>query len=230
MSSSHSQLVKEHFDLDYKNYDEVVPILAPGYMELKRSIVEAINGYNLKDTSVLDLGCGTAVLGAEILSKTSNNYIGIDFSESMIREARRRLESFGERATLIQDDFFNIPGMDLPVIDCVVSMLAIHHFENKQAVYQMIYNLFESRSGLFVLSDLVVDPQKNKDVYGIRRTHMKEHGMSEEEIDDWFSVFNSEDQPSTIDENLDMLKSVGFNSSVVWQNHSYATFVCSKFS
>lgn len=224
---NHLDTVKGHFEYTYRDYNRLIPKLVPGYSELKNSITEFIKSLQLEKANILDLGCGTAILGEEILTiSESCVYYGVDISEHMAKEARGRLSKFGERAVIFQEDFFNLDKLNLPKLDVVVSMLAIHHFEDKMSIYQTIQKVVSANEGVFILSDLVIDPRKNKEVYQFRKDHMANEGMSEKEIDEWFQVFNEEDRPSTIEENFKYLTSVGFQPKVVWQNQSYATFVC----
>lgn len=223
----HLNIVKSHFEYSYQDYNRLIPKLVPGYFELKNSIIESIKNLQLEKASILDLGCGTAILGEEILTSWPKHvYYGLDVSGHMIKEAHARLLKFGERAVLFQEDFFKIEKLNLPKLDIIVSMLAIHHFENKSSLYKSIYKTVLTNNGVLILSDLVIDPRKNPEVYQFRRNHMVNEGMSEQEIDEWFQIFNEEDRPSTIQENLEYLTNVGFQAKVVWRNKSYATFVC----
>lgn len=223
----HAKTVKSHFEYTYQDYNRLIPKLVPGYFELKKSILESIKKLELERANILDLGCGTAILGEEILTFSQNYvYYGIDISEHMVKEARVRLSEFDERTTIFQEDFFNLHKLDLPKIDVVVSMLAIHHFKDKVPLYQAIQKIVSASEGVFILSDLVVDPRKNQEVCQFRKNHMRSEGMSGKEIDEWFQIFNDEDRPSTVQENLEYLTKVGFQPKVVWQNQSYATFVC----
>jgi ubiquinone/menaquinone biosynthesis C-methylase UbiE len=226
--TKHTKIVKEHFDLSYKDYDQMIEKLAPGYPDLIESVLTAIKETEVKEATILDLGSGTAILGEAILTLSDNFvYYGVDISSSMINEAKKRLARFGDRAKLIQEDFFKIDKSEFPSFNILISVLAIHHFDNKFPIYKLANQILgQSKIKMFVLSDLVVDPQKNKQVYQTRRQHMASYGMTEKEIDDWFEVFNSEDKPSTIEENLELLSQAGFQAKVTWQNHSYATFVC----
>lgn len=100
----------------------------------------------------------------------------------MVKETRARLSRFNERARVFQEDFFNLNKLNLPKVDIVVSMLAIHHFENKIPLYEAIYKIVSANNGVFILSDLVVDPRKNQEVYQFRKNHMASKGMSEKKL------------------------------------------------
>jgi SAM-dependent methyltransferase len=59
--------------------------------------------------SVLDVGCGSGRIGEFVLEAGASRYLGIDFSEPMIKLARDRLERFGEQARLATADFLTAP-------------------------------------------------------------------------------------------------------------------------
>ena len=52
--------------------------------------------------SIVELGCGTGRFAASLLADTDATYLGTDLSETMIELATERLESFGERVTLVK--------------------------------------------------------------------------------------------------------------------------------
>lgn len=58
-------------------------------------------------THVVELGCGTGKLAAELLASSlpaSARYTGLDASGVMVRSARQRTEPFGARASIVQTD------------------------------------------------------------------------------------------------------------------------------
>ncbi len=222
----HADIVQEHFDHSYADYDRVVPMLVPGYRELKQSMISAIEKNVQGGSTILDMGCGTAMAAEDILLSANHyRYYGVDFSAWMVEEATKRLQRFGPQAALMRFDFLKLDQVVLPQLNAIISSLAIHHFNNKQEIYALVRKLLPAPQGVFILSDLVVDPHKDDAVMKFRRDHMRASGLSDKEIDDWFRIFDAEDRPSTIDENLVMLKQAGFKAQVTWQNPSYATFV-----
>ncbi len=226
MVDEHSSLVKQHFESSYQDYDQLIPKLVPGYEDLKGSVLAAIGSQGNQSLEILDLGCGTAALGAAILDQwPESRYIGIDLSQGMIAQAKARLVEFDDRVQLIRGDFLKLTELDLPFVDVVISVLAIHHFDDKGAIYRAARGQLTD-GGMFILSDLVVDPQHNRDAYEFRRRHMLAAGLSQLEIDKWFTLFNTEDRPSTIEENLEYLQEAGFTPETIWQNPSYATIRC----
>jgi SAM-dependent methyltransferase len=60
-----------------------------------------------KSRSVVEFGVGTGRLAAELLSERlppDATYLGLDVSATMVRLAKARLRSFGERADVMQTD------------------------------------------------------------------------------------------------------------------------------
>ncbi|HET7208822.1 MAG TPA: methyltransferase domain-containing protein [Terriglobales bacterium] len=76
------------------------------------------------DESVLDAGCGTGKLTAELLSLLpKGRVVGIDLSENMLRTARANLASSRE-AFLVSADLQNLPFWQ--VFDLIFSTAAFH--------------------------------------------------------------------------------------------------------
>lgn len=62
------------------------------------------------DEVVLDAGCGTGRLTAELLEGLPKGYVvGIDVSRNMLRSAREHLSHFGNRVSLVACDFLHLP-------------------------------------------------------------------------------------------------------------------------
>lgn len=80
-------------------------LLRPGLYERYRIALEVARRYD--HPRVLDLGCGSARIAEELLDGGVAEYVGVDFSASMLELARRRLVRFGDRAKLIEADFLD---------------------------------------------------------------------------------------------------------------------------
>lgn len=78
------------------------------------------------DEIVLDAGCGTGRLTAELLEAVPRGrVVGIDLSQNMLRSARGHLApKFGERASLVACDLLHLPFKR--AFDVVVSTAAFH--------------------------------------------------------------------------------------------------------
>jgi tRNA (cmo5U34)-methyltransferase len=105
---------------------------------------------------VMDLGCGPGTLAEKLLTAFPGmSVICSDGSDEMLRLARERLASFGERASFVQADF----GADqwiaeLPRdLDAVVSARAIHNLRKLKLIGPVYGQIFELlRPGGFFLN------------------------------------------------------------------------------
>lgn len=127
--------------------------LSPGGAEEVRAIV---NGVNLAEKSVLDIGCGTGgvdfVLAGDL---NAGRVIAIDVEPALLDRARRRLES-SHSALAGQVDFQLVsPGpLKWPdaAFDVVFSKDAMIHIPDKAAMYREVLRVLKP-GGVFAASD-----------------------------------------------------------------------------
>jgi cyclopropane fatty-acyl-phospholipid synthase-like methyltransferase len=120
----------------------------PHRTEGERVLLDQIPDYAKR---VLDLGTGDGRIMALIrLNKPTVEGVALDFSEPMLKQARKR---FAEdlKVQVVKHDFSSpLPVKELGHFDAVVSSLAIHHLthERKKQLYTEIFNLLNS-GGVF---------------------------------------------------------------------------------
>ncbi len=102
---------------------------------------------NVKDKSILDLGCGDAKFGVELLEVGCASYTGIEPSTKMLERAK---QSLGSRAKLEQA---TVEAWTYPpeTFDVVISRLALHYVENLDEAFRNIYKTLKP-DGRFVFS------------------------------------------------------------------------------
>ncbi len=88
------------------------------------------------DEAVLDAGCGTGRLTAELLEALPRGrVVGIDLSQNMLRSAREHLAQFQLRANLVVCDLLRLPFA--ASFDGIVSTAAFHWvLRPRSTVYQ----------------------------------------------------------------------------------------------
>jgi tRNA (cmo5U34)-methyltransferase len=107
---------------------------------------------------VLDLGTGDGRLLALLKSDRPEIVgVGLDFSEVMLDEARKRFAG-DERVELIQHDLSE-PLPELGRFDAVISSFAIHHLEHerKNSLYGEVFDLLQP-GGVFANFEHVASP------------------------------------------------------------------------
>ena len=87
------------------------------------------------DETVLDAGCGSGRVTEELLERLPRGrVVAVDAAPSMLAEARRRLERFGDRVTFVEADL----GRPLPVegpVDAVLSTATFHWVADHEALF-----------------------------------------------------------------------------------------------
>ena len=86
-------------------YDEDHPLqrlARPGLFARRDFALDVIRSYDCP--RVLDVGCGSGRVAEHVLEEDVGEYVGLDFSEPMLRLAQERLARFGDRARLIMGE------------------------------------------------------------------------------------------------------------------------------
>ena len=102
----------------------------------------------LKGKSVLDLGCGYGWHCKYAADRGAAQVVGIDQSQRMIAEARRR-----NSASRIEYRICGIQDFDYPAetFDLVVSNLVLHYIEDLQEVYRLVHRTLKP-GGIFLFN------------------------------------------------------------------------------
>ncbi|MBS3128379.1 class I SAM-dependent methyltransferase [Candidatus Woesearchaeota archaeon] len=231
MKRDHSNLVKKHFTTEwmkYGQYDNFVKKVCPGYEEMHKLIIKQFIP-SKKRVHILDIGLGTGKTTQALLKKFPNAKIdGVDISASMIKKAKARLKK-SKKVHFIEEDikkFFSDKKYDF-----CVAVLSLHHLrhQEKKDVFRKIYYSLKDQ-GLFVIGD---------------RVNFKTEKMTKERISSWkaylnkiwgketgkslFVMFDKEDIPSKVTDQVHWLKNIGFSKvKIVWNYSIYAVFYAQK--
>lgn len=103
---------------------------------------------DLKGAAVLDLGCGYGWHSKYAVNCGAAVVLGIDLSEKMIAEAKRR--NADERITY---EVMGLEEYDYPAntYDCVISNLVLHYVEKLDEVYEKVYRTLK-KGGVFLFN------------------------------------------------------------------------------
>lgn len=98
---------------------------------------------------VLDLGCGTGLLMAQVISEDSSRHVtGLDLSVQMIEIARQQIKG---KTTLIVGDSENLPFADQS-FDVVYCNDSFHHYPNPQRAISEAARVLKF-GGTFIIGD-----------------------------------------------------------------------------
>jgi arsenite methyltransferase len=110
-----------------------------------------------KGMYILDLGCGTGWATLEIASRLegTGRIIGLDLSEKMIEQAKRKLA--GLRYDNVEFILHSASSMDYgEYFDYVLSTNAFHHFVDKREIFSRVRRALKCH-GSFLVQDICDD-------------------------------------------------------------------------
>jgi SAM-dependent methyltransferase len=85
---------------------------------------------------VLDLGCGNAEIGRELLAAGATAYLGIEPSQNMVREARETLVGTSGQVEQATIEAWEYPS---DAFDLVISRMALHYVEDVELTFQQVF-------------------------------------------------------------------------------------------
>ncbi len=138
--------------------------------------------------------------------------VGVDFSSKMLEQAHQKLNQLKHRVTLVNSDFKALPSMG--PFELVYSILAVHHLsdEDKQELFRKIWAQLQP-NGIFILIDVVKGGDDRLTEIYAKSTF----------------PFDEVDKPSSLMEQLEWLKNVGFCTiDVPWKDYKPACVIAIK--
>ena len=103
---------------------------------------------DLQEKTVLDLGCGLGWHCRYAKEQGAASVIGIDVSDKMIEQARKRNPSDGIQYCVCSLQDFEYP---LETYDMVISNLVLHYVEDLENIYRSVYRTLKP-DGIFLLN------------------------------------------------------------------------------
>jgi len=224
MVKEHSQVVKEHFELKYYNYDTLIRKLIPKYEEMHELVINSIPFEKDKKITILDLGVGTGQTALHILKKYPNATIdGIDISPKMIEQGKLRLEKYKEKIKFYESDIYHYEFTKQ--YDAIIAVLCIHHLNpsQKQDFFKKIHSILKP-DGIFIIADIIkFDSQDETKQKEDEWKHFLVENLSEKEAQYWFDNYLEEDLPDSVPDQIKWLRQAGFTQSqCIWQHINYA--------
>lgn len=100
--------------------------------------------------SILDLGCGTGVLGAHFLGQASR-LVGVDPSPGMLDVFRQKFQDFPQVTSVCADLEQESP--ELGRFDVILSAMAFHHLQRPQEMLERLARMLNPK-GMICVFDL----------------------------------------------------------------------------
>lgn len=180
---------------------------------------------------VYDLGCstGTTLLGIERALEVDVELIGLDNSEAMLMQAKRKCEAFGSRVEVKNADILSFEYKEADMFVSNYTLQFIRPLVRDELVKKIADSL--NKEGIFIFSEKVISHHSklNKELIECYYDFKKEQGYSEYEIMQKREALENVLVPYSEEENIKMALNAGFSHCEVilrWAN--FATFIAIK--
>jgi SAM-dependent methyltransferase len=164
---------------------------------------------DVKGKKVLDLGCGDAKFGVELLQKRCISYDGVEGSENMVKEATKNLSGIEGKVHLSSMETWDFKAKQY---DLVVSRLALHYIADLKEVFQGVHNTLAD-NGKFIFSvqhPVLLSSIKSADASASKSDWIvDDYFKSGERVEPWIDK-KVVKYHRTIEEYFQLLKLVGF--------------------
>lgn len=208
-------------------FDDMTMRSIPYYKDNIDLIIKILAKRNYK--SICDIGCSTGNLLLSLAQKLKDIYlVGIDNSQSMLQVAKSKAKAYGLDVRFIKADILDYEFN----FDAIISNYTLQFVRpiNRESLLLRIHNSLP-KDGIFILSEKLIIQNKrlDKELIDIYHAFKHEQGYSNTEISKKREALENILVPYTQDENVDLLKKVGFKSvEVVFRFANFATFVAMK--
>jgi tRNA (cmo5U34)-methyltransferase len=226
--------IKKQFEFDEEVaavFDDMLKRSVPYYKE-SQDITEFFVHKNLAEEGIVyDLGCSTASLLLNIHRglKVNATLVGLDNSEAMLAQAKRKCEAYGANIEVLNADILEYDYKKAAVFISNYTLQFIRPLVREELVKKIALSL--KKEGVFIFSEKVIShhAKLNKDLiecyYGFKKTQ----GYSEYEIMQKREALENVLVPYSEEENIKMAKNAGFSHcEVVFRWANFATFIAIK--
>jgi len=229
-----TKAIKKQFEFDEEVaavFDDMLERSVPFYKE-SQNITKFFVLKNLRENGILyDLGCSTAslLISIEREMSTKANLIGLDNSEAMLKQAKRKCEAFGAD---VKVEFADILNYDYQTADIFISNYTLQ-FIRPLVREELVKKISSSlrKDGVFIFSEKVIShhPKLNKDLIECYYDFKKIQGYSEYEIMQKREALENVLVPYSEEENIKMAINSGFtHCEVLFRWANFATFIAIK--
>jgi len=212
-------------------FDDMLLRSVPFYSESQK-ITEFFALKQLQEGGLMyDLGCSTATLLLNIRRKLNSEarLIGLDNSEAMLEQARKKCEAYGADVEINYADILEYEYEEADVFVSNYTLQFIRPLVREELVKKIASSL--QKGGLFIFSEKVIShhPKLNKELIECYYDFKKEQGYSQYEIVQKREALENVLVPYSEEENIKMALNCGFSHcEVVFRWANFATFIAIK--
>lgn len=222
-----SRKVKEHFEEEAAEFDEIILKIIPNYEEMINALINSIPFNETDSFKVMDLGCGTGTVTKLLKERFPKATVTcLDLAENMIEMAKLKLNKF-ENINYLTGDFYHFNFTE--AYDVVISSLALHHLAtdyDKKEFYGKILEALNPE-GIFFNADVVLGSNTYLQyLYHQKWKEFMNQSISMKEIEEkWVPSADGEDHPAKLIDQLNWLCDIGFKHvDVIWKYYGGAVY------
>ncbi len=226
--------IKKQFEFDAEVaavFDDMLERSVPFYKESQK-ITQFFALKHLEDGGILyDLGCSTASLLLNIHRKLKKpaTLIGLDNSQAMLEQAKRKCEAYGANIEVLNADILEYKYKEADVFVSNYTLQFIRPLVREELIKKISSSL--KKDAIFIFSEKVIShqPKLNKDLIECYYDFKKEQGYSEYEIMQKREALENVLVPYSEEENIKMALNNGFtHCEVVFRWANFCTFIAIK--
>jgi len=212
-------------------FDDMLNRSVPFYKESQR-IVEFFVLKQLKNGGLMyDLGCSTASLLINISKqlKSHAKLVGLDNSEAMLQQARKKCEAYGANVEIKYGDILKYKYKMSDVFVSNYTLQFVRPLVREKLIQKISSSL--KKDGIFIFSEKIIShhTKLNKDLIECYYDFKKEQGYSEFEIVQKREALENILVPYSEEENIKMALENGFgHCEIVFRWANFATFIAYK--
>ena len=209
-------------------FDDMLNRSVPFYKESQK-ITEFFVLKQLKDGGLMyDLGCSTASLLISISKqlKPHAKLVGLDNSEAMLEQARKKCEAYGADVEVKYADILEYDYNEADVFVSNYTLQFVRPLVREKLIKKISTSL--KNDGIFIFSEKVIShhTKLNKDLIECYYEFKKEQGYSEFEIGQKREALENILVPYSEEENIKMALENGFSHcEVVFRWANFSTFI-----
>ncbi len=238
MSTLHDKVftkpIKKQFEFDEEVaavFDDMLQRSVPFYKESQK-ITEFFVLKHLSEEGIMyDLGCSTATLLLNVHRnlKVDAKLIGLDNSEAMLEQARKKCEAYGTNIEIAYADILEYDYKRADVFVSNYTLQFIRPLVREELVKKIAGSL--KKGGVFIFSEKVIShhPKLNKDLIECYYDFKQTQGYSLYEIMQKREALENILVPYSEDENIKMALNSGFfHCEVIFRWANFCTFIAIK--
>jgi len=209
-------------------FDDMLDRSVPFYQEMQRMIAEMAGDFAVEGTNIYDLGCstGATLLKLDTAVPKSVRFVGVDYSEDMLRRCRQKLSEHGfkrDHELVCADLNQGVEIQNASMVVMVLTLQFIRPLNRDTLLRNILHGLNENGCLILIEKVLGEDSLFNRLFIKYYYDLKKRHGYSQMEISQKREALENVLIPYKLLENRELLIRAGFRYCDVffkWYNFS----------